>query len=99
MQLQPVPTLVHLSRAHRKSYGERRKVGARVVGLDDRRLKKARLANKRLVLGELRKLLEAQRASLGHRWRDLQSIAGNRGLDRVWGTISGTSSGASRGLC
>lgn len=79
--------------------GERRKVGARVVGLDDRRLKKARLANKRLVLGELRKLLEAQRASLGQRWRDLQSIAGNRGLDRVWGTISGTSSGASRGLC
>ena len=83
----------------RKSYSERRKVGARVVGLDDRRSKKAQLASKRLVLGELHKLLEAQRASLGQKWRDLQSIAGNRGLDRVWGMISGTSSGASSGLC
>ena len=82
----------------RKSHSERRKVGARVVGLDDRRAKKALLASKRLVLGELQKLLEAQRDRLGQTWRDLQSMAGNRTLDRVWGMLSGTSSGASRGL-
>ena len=79
----------------KNSKEERRKCGVRIIGLEDRRPKKALSAKRRSVLGELQKFLNAQQEKLGQVWRDLQSMAGYRTLARVWSAIASTVDGKS----